>query len=266
MFNDFRVKYKKNFFLSKIDENFDNGMSKEELKKKTKESIKKIIQYQEKLYAESKQSLLIVLQALDAGGKDGTIRKVFGPINPQGCQVTSFKAPTSLELSHDFLWRIHKEVPQKGMIKIFNRSHYEDVLIVRVHNFITDNEAKKRYEHINNFEKLLVDNNTHILKFFLYISKEEQKKRFQKRIDISEKNWKFSKSDLEERKLWCKYIKQFEEVFYYTSTDYAPWYVVPANSKTFRNYFISLIVLETMKNMNPQFPPSERGIKDIIIE
>ncbi len=266
MFKNFKVQHKKNFSLSKIDPAFDNGMNKEELKEKTEENIKKIIKYQEKLYAESKQSLLIILQALDAGGKDGTIRKVFGPINPQGCQVTSFKAPTSLELSHDFLWRIHKEVPPKGMIKIFNRSHYEDVLIVRVHNWITSEECKRRYEHINNFEKLLVDNKTTILKFFLYISKEEQKKRFQERIDIPEKNWKFAKGDLEERKLWDNYIKQFEEVFYYTSSDYAPWYIVPANSKNFRNYMISSIVLETLEKMNPQFPPPEEGLKDLIIE
>jgi len=241
-------------------------MTKEELKEKTEENIEKIIKYQQRLYAESKQSLLVILQALDAGGKDGTIRKVFGPINPQGCQVTSFKAPTSLELSYDFLWRIHKEVPAKGMIKIFNRSHYEDVLIVRVHNWITDEVCKKRYDHINNFERLLYDNNTKILKFFLYISKEEQRKRFQERIDIPEKNWKFAKGDIEERKLWDKYIEQFEEVFYYTSTDFAPWYIVPANKKKFRDYMISSIVAETLQKMDPKFPPPEEGIKDLIIE
>lgn len=266
MFKQFKVNYKKEISLSEVDPNFDNGMTKEELKEKTEENVKKVIKYQQRLYAESKQSLLVILQALDAGGKDGTIRNVFGPINPQGCQVTSFKAPTSLELSYDFLWRIHKEVPAKGMIKIFNRSHYEDVLIVRVHNWINDKVCKKRYEHINNFESLLTDNNTKILKFFLYISKDEQKKRFQERIDVPEKNWKFAKGDIEERKLWDKYIEQFEEVFFYTSTDYAPWYIVPANSKKFRDYMISTIVLETLEKMDPQFPPPEEGIKELIIE
>ena len=231
MFKNFKIKHKEKFSLAKIDPEYDEDLKSKDLLEKTAENIENIVIMQERLYAESKQSLLIILQALDAGGKDGTIRKVFGPINPQGCQVVSYKTPTALELSHDFLWRIHKESPQKGMIKIFNRSHYEDVLIVKVHDWISDDVCRARYDHINNFEKLLFDNQTKILKFFLYISKDEQKKRFQERLDIPEKNWKFAMGDLDERKFWDKYIDQFEEVFYHTSTDYAPWYVVPANNK-----------------------------------
>ena len=266
MFDNYIIKKDKNIKLADIDSNQSGGLSGKELKIMLKDNIEQIILYQQKLYAESKQSLLIVLQALDAGGKDGTIRKVFEPINPQGCSVTSFKAPTSHELSHDYLWRIHKEAPAKGMIKIFNRSHYEDVLIVKVKNWIDDNECKRRYEHIVNFEKLLTNNKTHILKFFLYISKDEQKKRFEERLQIPEKNWKFSKGDLEERRLWDNYIHQFEEVFKYTSTDFAPWHIIPADNKKFRNYLISSIVLKKFEEMDPHFPPPEPGLESIMIE
>lgn len=262
----FKVDTNEKIELDKIDPDYDGKLSKDELKDALKENIKEIIEYQEKLYAESKQSLLIVLQALDAGGKDGTIRKVFGPINPQGCLVTSFKAPTSTELSHDILWRVHKNVPARGMIGIFNRSHYEDVLIVKVRDWIDDKECEKRYKHINNFEKLLRDNNTRILKFFLYISKDEQKKRFEERLAVPEKNWKFAKGDLAERKLWDKYMRQFGDVFQKTSTDYAPWYIIPANNEKYRNYLISSIVLEEFKNMGPKFPEPEEGLDKIVIE
>ena len=184
--------------LSKISPDVKCSFSKDELLSLTEKNIEIMDKLQERLYAENKQSLLVVLQAIDAGGKDGTIRKVFGPLNPQGVQVTSFKAPTPIEKSHDFLWRIHNEVPQNGIIKVFNRSHYEDVLIVRVHDWINEEECKKRYEHINSFEKLLSESGTKIIKIFLYISKEEQKKRLQERIDVKEKNWKFNSDDIKE--------------------------------------------------------------------
>lgn len=255
--------------LSKIEAGYSSNLTPKELKKVLKEkaekNIDKILLLQQQLYAESKQSLLVVLQALDAGGKDGTIRKVFGRINPQGCRVTSFKAPSTLEKSHDFLWRIHKEVPQKGMIGIFNRSHYEDVLVVRVHDMISKLECSRRYEYINMFERLLSDSGTRVLKFFLYISKDEQKRRFQERLDFPEKHWKFSSSDLQERAHWETYIKQFEEVLSETSTEYAPWHIVPANNKRYRDYIISRIVRKTLEDMNPRFPPPEPNLKDIVI-
>ncbi|HNZ26620.1 MAG TPA: polyphosphate kinase 2 family protein [Spirochaetota bacterium] len=262
----FKVDENEKIDLNKIDPDYDGKLSKDELEDLLKDNIKEIIKYQEKLYAENKQSLLIVLQALDTGGKDGTIRNVFGPINPQGCLVTSFKAPTSVELAHDILWRVHKNTPAKGMIGIFNRSHYEDVLVVKVRDWIDDEECEKRYKHINNFEKLLRDNNTRILKFFLYISKDEQKKRLEERLSVPEKNWKFAKGDLAERKLWDKYMRQFEEVLQKTSTDYAPWYIIPANNKKYRNYLISSIVLEEFKNMDPKYPEPEEGLDEIVID
>lgn len=265
MFEEFVVKPDQKVDLSKINPDYEGDKKKKELNKFTSQNISDILLLQQKLYAESKQSLLVVLQALDAGGKDGTIRKVFGRINPQGCLVTSFKAPTELEKSYDFLWRIHNAVPKKGMIGIFNRSHYEDVLIVKVHNWIDEKECINRYKYINDFESFLASQGTVILKFFLYISKDEQKKRFQERLDIKEKNWKFSRKDLDERKLWDIYIKQFEEVFHNTSTSYAPWFVIPANKKSYRNYVISSIVKETLIKMNPQFPPPEEELDKIII-
>ena len=266
MFDDFKVKPGKKVDLSKIDPSFKDGMDKKELVEKMEKNVAKISELQEILYAENKRSLLIVFQALDGGGKDGTIKTVFGPVNPQGCIVTSFKGPTSLELAHDFLWRIHKEVPEKGMLKIFNRSHYEDVLVVRVHKRIDDKECERRFEHINNFEKLLSDNGTTILKFFLYISKDEQKERFEERLSMKEKNWKFSKYDLEERKFWDDYIAQFEKVFKNTSTDYAPWHIVPANSNKFRNYMVSEIVKKTLEDMDLKYPPAEEGLDKVIIK
>lgn len=252
--------------LNELSSDPDTGLTKKEYKAILKSNVKEIIHWQERLYAESEQSLLIILQALDAGGKDGTIRKVFGPINPQGCTVSSFKSPTKEELGHDFLWRIHKKTPAKGMIKIFNRSHYEDVLVVKVHDWIDEKECDKRFAHINDFEKLLSDSNTRILKFFLHITKDEQKRRFQDRLNCSEKHWKFSSSDLSERALWDKYMTQFERVFKETSTGDAPWFIIPANDKKYRNAIISTIVLEAFKEMNPQFPPPENGLDKITIE
>jgi PPK2 family polyphosphate:nucleotide phosphotransferase len=203
---------------------------------------------------------------LTPGGKDGTIRKVFGPINPQGCQVTSFKVPTKLESSHDFLWRIHQAAPAAGKIAVFNRSHYESVLIESVHGWITPEEERKRLDHIRHFEALLTDRGTTILKFFLLISKEEQKRRFQERLDNPDKNWKFSSGDLQERRYFETYLGQFEKVLGATSSGDAPWFVVPANDKKFRNYLVSSIVRETLEGMNPQFPPPEEGLEDIVLD
>jgi PPK2 family polyphosphate:nucleotide phosphotransferase len=225
---------------------------------------KELREWQARLYAEGKQKLLIVFQALDAGGKDGTIRNVFQGVNPQGVRVTSFKAPSKEELAHDFLWRVHQEMPAKGMIRVFNRSHYEDVLIVRVENIVPESVWRPRYTHINNFERLLVDDRTTILKFFLHISPEEQAKRLIDRIVRPEKNWKFSADDLNKRAQWADYRAAFNEAISETSTDYAPWHVIPADQKWYRNLAIVRTILGTIKKMNPQYPPSEDNLEQYI--
>ncbi len=252
--------------LSKIDFKRPKSLGKEELLKQTAIEISRIDDLQVKLYAENRQSLLIIFQALDAGGKDGTIRSVFGPLNPQGCEVTSFKAPNAEELAHDFLWRIHKETPTKGMIKIFNRSHYEDVLIVKVHDWIDDKECRQRYRYINEFERLLFHSGTRILKFFLYISKDEQKKRLEERLKNPAKNWKFNAEDIKERELWDRYIEQFEQTLSATGTRYAPWYVVPANSNKYRNYLIARQIRKTLEKMKPQFPEPAGDLSQFTID
>lgn len=227
---------------------------------------KQFIDLQPRLYAEDKQKLLIVLQAMDAGGKDGTIRKVLKGVNPQGVRVSSFKVPSKEELAHDFLWRIHKQVPGKGMIRVFNRSHYEDVLVVRVHNIVPEAVWRPRYEQINQFEKLLTDTGTRILKFYLHISKEEQKERFQSRLDEPEKNWKFSREDLEKRKYWPDYMAAYEEMLSRCSTAYAPWYVIPADQKWYRNLTIMRTLVVTLQEMNPRYPKAEEHLSDVVIE
>jgi PPK2 family polyphosphate:nucleotide phosphotransferase len=216
------------------------------------------------LYAEGKQSLLVVLQATDTAGKDGTIRHVFRGVNPQGVQVTSFKQPSAEELSHDFLWRIHQHVPPKGYISVFNRSHYEDVLVVRVENIVPKNVWNKRYEIINNFEESLVENGTTILKFFLHISKDEQKQRLEARRDDPKKQWKFSINDVEKRALWDDYIEAYEDVLTKCNTKYAPWHIVPADNKWYRNFIISNTIVKKLEEMDPKLPKPEEGIEKII--
>ncbi|MEM7031444.1 MAG: polyphosphate kinase 2 family protein [Chloroflexota bacterium] len=230
------------------------------------DQIERMAALQNALYAEDKQSLLIVLQALDAGGKDGTIRRVLSGVNPQGVKVTSFKSPTEEELSHDFLWRVHKAVPPQGMIGVFNRSHYEDVLIVRVHEWVPKSVWQARFDHINNFEKLLTDNNVRILKFYLHISKDEQKERFQERLDIPEKRWKFNPADLEERSYWNDYWDAFEDVFEKCSPKSAPWYIVSANRKWYRNLVIAETIVEALEDMDPKYPKPAEGLDDIVID
>ncbi len=223
-------------------------------------------QLQELMYAEGKQRLLIVLQAMDSGGKDGTIRHVFEGVNPQGVKVASFKKPSAKELAHDYLWRIHSEVPGNGEITIFNRSHYEDVLVVRVHDIVPQEKWSKRYEHINNFEKMLADEGTTILKFYLNISKDEQKERLQARLDEPHKNWKFTKADVKERAYWDQYTEAFEAMLSKTSTAHAPWFVIPANRKWYRNLVISQIIIDTLKGLNMQYPAAEDGLDEVVIE
>ena len=217
------------------------------------------------LYAEHKHKLLVVLQGMDTAGKDGGISKVFDGVNPQGVRVASFKVPTTEELDHDYLWRVHKVVPGKGEMVIFNRSHYEDVLVVRVHKMVSPALCKERFKQIADFEKLLADNGTTILKFYLNIDLEEQKKRLQERLDDPTKNWKFNPGDLEERKLWPEYMKAYEEAIEKTSTERAPWYIVPANRKWYRDLVISTILVETLDKLGMKYPAPAEGLKDIVI-
>ncbi|MEM7345784.1 MAG: polyphosphate kinase 2 family protein [Chloroflexota bacterium] len=252
--------------LSEIDPN-DTGTfdSKKAAVKQLKQNIERMAELQNILYAQGKHALLIVLQAMDAGGKDGTIRKIMSGVNPQGVRVTSFKKPTEEELDHDFLWRIHKAAPQRGMIGIFNRSHYEDVLIVRVRNLVPPDVWQKRYDHINNFEQLLTDSGITILKFYLHISLDEQKERFQERLDIPEKRWKFNQGDLNERALWPDYMTAFETVFEQCSPEIAPWHIVPANKKWYRNLVISETIVKALEGLDLRYPDPEEGLDDIVI-
>ncbi len=236
-----------------------NDSSEFEGKKKAgqaalKELNKEIEELQELLYAEGKKRLLVVLQAMDTGGKDGTIRAVFEGVNPQGVRVASFKVPTWLELAHDYLWRIHSQTPRKGEIVIFNRSHYEDVLAVRVLNLMPEEVWSKRYQHIREFERLLVDEGTVVLKFYLNIDLEEQARRFLARLEEPSKNWKFNPGDLDDRALWGDYMLAYEDLLNKTSTEWAPWYVIPSNKKWYRNLLIATIVRDTLVGMKMQYP------------
>ncbi len=232
----------------------------------TKELNNRLEELQELLYAEAKHKVLIVLQAMDTGGKDGTIRHVFDGTNPQGVKVASFKKPTEWELAHDYLWRVHRHTPGAGEITIFNRSHYEDVLVVRVHNLVPPDVWSKRYDHINAFERILFDEGTTILKFFLHISKEEQRERLQARLDEPHKQWKFAKGDLSERKRWDDYVGAFEAALSKTSTEWAPWYVIPADRKWYRNLVISKILVDTLASLDMQYPEPEEDLESIVIE
>jgi len=217
------------------------------------------------LYAENKRALLIILQAMDAGGKDGTIRHVMGPVNPQGCRVTSFKVPTPEELSHDFLWRVHEAVPPRGMIGIFNRSHYEDVLVVRVRKLAPRSVWSKRYRHINAFERLLADGGVHIVKFFLHVGKDEQLERLKARLEDPTKHWKANPKDFDERKYWGDYMAAYEDALSKCSTRHAPWFVIPANRKWFRNLAVSEILVETLESLDMQLPQAELDVSQIVV-
>jgi len=239
---------------------------KSEAVEPTAKNLKRLDELQEVLYAEGKHALLIVFQAMDAGGKDGAIEHVFSGINPQGCMVTSFKAPSTLERSHDFLWRIHHACPPRGMIGIFNRSHYESILVERVRNLAPKDVWKKRYDHINAFEAMLGDEGTTIVKFFLHISHEEQKERLQARLNDPDKNWKFNPADLEERKFWDDYQDAFADLLERCSKQAAPWYVVPADRKWFRNWVVSDVLTRTLESLDMKFPRPMEGLDKIVIE
>jgi PPK2 family polyphosphate:nucleotide phosphotransferase len=252
--------------LNAIDPNEQGKFTgKKQAKKALKQLREDLIALQERFYAWDKRSILLVLQAMDTGGKDGTIEHVMQGTNPQGVEVTSFKVPTAEELAHDYLWRVHKAAPARRKIGIFNRSHYEDVLVVRVHNLVPEAVWRQRYDEINTFEKLLANNGTTILKFYLHISKDEQARRLQARLDNPDKRWKFSKGDLKERLLWDDYQAAYTDALSLCSTEYAPWYVIPANHKWYRNFVIANILIETLRQLDPQFPAPEEGLGDVVV-
>ncbi len=241
-------------FSTDDTQGLDEERDEDDAKDLLDDNQKRLDDLQERLFAEGEQSLLLVLQAMDTAGKDSTIRKVMGDVNPQGCQVTSFKAPSKEELAHDFLWRIHDHAPPKGMIGIFNRSHYEDVLIVRVHGWASPEVIEQRYGHIKAFEKLLADHGTRIIKVMLNVSKDYQRERLRRRLQRPDKHWKFNPGDLKERALWDDYMAAYEIALQRCSTDYAPWYVIPAENRWFRDLIISQLLVDTLEAMNPQFP------------
>ena len=255
----YRVKPNKNVDLEKFSTKKDDSYSKKEVKEEIlPQNLEKMFEFQEKLYAENKKGILVVLQAMDAAGKDSLVKKVFTALNPAGCKVTSFKQPSTEELDHDYLWRITKATPAYGEVGIFNRSHYEDVLVTRVHNLVNkkndDDFWEKRFEDINAFEKYLDNNGIKVVKFFLHVSKDEQKERLLDRINLEEKHWKFAASDILERENWDDYHRAYEDMLEHTSTDYAPWYVVPADNKWYTRLVVSEVMLDLFKQLDPHTP------------
>jgi PPK2 family polyphosphate:nucleotide phosphotransferase len=252
--------------LADVDPGATHGVDKESAAAHLAKNLERLSVLQYMLYAEGRRSLLVVLQGIDAGGKDGTIQHVMSGLNPQGVNVTAFKVPEGPEKRHDYLWRIHRAVPEWGKIGIFNRSHYEDVLVVRVHGLAPKPVWEKRFDQINDFERMLAGNGVRIVKFLLYIGKDEQARRFRQRLDDKSKNWKFSPSDLKEREYWDQYIEAYQDVLRKCSTKCAPWYVIPSNHKWFRNLAISQILCETLETMDLKFPQPAADLSHIKFE
>ncbi|HXS75920.1 MAG TPA: polyphosphate kinase 2 family protein [Terracidiphilus sp.] len=260
---DFRISPGDQIRLRDFDPSYTGNDGKRDALGKVEELREKMGDLQQRLFAERKRSLLIILQALDAGGKDGVIKHVIGSMNPDGCHVANFKEPTERELAHDFLWRVEAQTPARGEVAIFNRSHYEDVLIVRVHNLVPKSTWSQRYAQINDFEGRLIQNGTRILKFFLHISKEEQLQRFEQRLDDPAKHWKISEADYSEREYWDDYLRAYEDAITKCNSDDAPWFIIPADHKWFRDLAISEIIVSTMESMNFQVPQPTVNIEDI---
>ncbi len=252
---ELRVRPGRRVRLARLDHGATYGWDKARAESELDKQLDRLADLQDRFWAEAKRAVLVVLQGIDAAGKDGTINKVMEAFNPQGCPVTSFKQPSSEELAHDYLWRVHQRVPRKGEIAIFNRSHYEDVLVVRVHDLVPRKVWSKRYDQINAFENMLSESGTTIVKFFLSIDRDEQRERFQARYDDPTKRWKFAMGDLAERSRWDDYQAAFDEARSKTSTDVAPWYVIPANRKWFRNLAVATILAETIAATRPVYPP-----------
>ncbi|QEG22724.1 polyphosphate kinase 2 family protein [Mariniblastus fucicola] len=244
----------------------DIGFGKKAAHKRIGLNAVEMAEMAKRLYAENRRSILLVLQGMDTAGKDGTIRWVMRGMNPTSCQVTSFKRPSEIELDHDFLWRCHKAVPRKGNIGIFNRSHYEDVLVVRVHSLVPESVWSERYEQINDFEKLLSSTGTTIVKCFLHISKETQRERLQERIDVTEKHWKFNPGDLKERKLWSEYQQAYEAALSKCNSEHSPWYIIPSDKKWYRNLVISQLLKRVLEDLDPQFPEAEEDFRGLVVE
>lgn len=252
--------------LSHVDPADTLGFAKQNSSKRLNKNLERLSMLQYLLYAGAQRSLLVVLQGIDAAGKDGTIRHVMSGLNPQGVTVTPFKVPEGQETRHDFLWRIHQAVPAYGGIGIFNRSHYEQVLVVRVHNLVPKSVWSRQYEQINDFERMLTENGVTIVKFLLYIDKDEQAKRFRERLDDKTKNWKFSPADVKEREYWDEYIRAFDDMLDKCSTEHAPWYVIPANHKWFRNLAVSQILVDTLEGMHLRLPAPAADLSKIEFE
>jgi PPK2 family polyphosphate:nucleotide phosphotransferase len=240
--------------------------SDDELHAATEKEVHRISELQRVFYADARHALLIVLQGRDAAGKDGTIRKVFSAVNPQGCNVASFKVPTEIESRHDYLWRVHAQIPPRGMIGIFNRSHYEDVIVPRVHGLLRKKEWTARYDQINDFERMLAANGVVILKFMLHISRDEQRRRLEGRLTDPSKNWKFSVGDLDDRRLWGAFTKAYHGVLSHTSTDWAPWFIVPADNKAARDWLVSRTIADTLEDLKLRYPPPNPEIAGITID
>ena len=242
------------FRIARVQPDHTFGVSRELAEKSLATHVAKLPELHDLLYAEHRRSVLIILQGMDASGKDGTVKHVMSGVNPRNCTVTSFKVPTPIELDHDYLWRVHAAVPRKGEIGIFNRSHYEDVLVTRVHKLVTPAECRKRYGQINAFEEMLTSSGVTLLKFFLHISRDEQERRIEERLADPRKNWKFSKSDIKERRYWKKYQEAYEDAVGHCSTRRAPWHVIPADHKWFRNFAVSGVVVRTLEGFRMGFP------------
>jgi PPK2 family polyphosphate:nucleotide phosphotransferase len=252
--------------LHDSDARVDEAIADEkELGNATKRLVKRLASLQRLFWADGRYALLVVLQGRDASGKDGTIRRVFGKVNPQGCTVAGFKVPTDLEASHDYLWRVHQRVPPRGMIGIFNRSHYEDILVPRVRQLVPESVWSARHDQINGFEQMLAANGVVILKFVLHISDAEQKRRFEDRLHDKTKNWKFRAGDLDDRVLWPKFLDAYTEILRRTSTDWAPWYIVPADDKGVRDYFIARTVTDRLEQLQLRYPPPDPAIEGLTI-
>jgi PPK2 family polyphosphate:nucleotide phosphotransferase len=251
--------------LAKVDPGETHGHTKVSAAAELDKGLARLTDLQDRLWAENKHRVLVVLQGIDAAGKDGTLRHVMGAFNPQGCPVSAFKVPSADELAHDYLWRIHRRVPGNGEIGVFNRSHYEDVLVVRVHELVPKAVWSRRYDQINAFERMLTDEGTTIVKFFLYIDRDEQRERFQARLDDPTKRWKFRLGDLEERKHWDDYIAAYEDALSRCSTDEAPWFVIPSNRKWFRNLAVADILADTIEDLEPRYPEPEEDLGTVVV-
>jgi len=256
----------KKFRLADIDPADTHGLTKDSASKILADNLEKLQKFSELLWADNRFSILVVLQGMDTAGKDGTIRNVMSGINPRDCRVVNFKRPTEEELEHDFLWRIHKSVPRRGEIGVFNRSHYEDVLVVRVHNIVPKSEWSLRYDHINDFEKLLHESGTRLLKCFLHISKDEQKERLEARLADPVKNWKFEPGDLDERKHWDAYQEAYEAALTKCTTDHAPWHIIPADKKWSRNVAVSSLLVELFEDLKLRPPPPRSDLSTLKVE